>query len=112
LRIGVSYVRIIKLGVHGPMGSACRWIWTCNAFADSRMQPLTGHVTTYPLISDLFENGNSLVVVTEIIHRHLFGWRYHLFEPTIYDFIDFIIMRSHSWALTAIPFCKSSMESI
>jgi hypothetical protein len=24
LRIGVSYVRIIKLGVHGPMGSACR----------------------------------------------------------------------------------------
>jgi hypothetical protein len=37
------------------------------------MRPLTGYVTPYPLISDLFKNSNSLVVVTEIIHRRLFG---------------------------------------
>jgi hypothetical protein len=77
--IGVSYVRNIKLGVHGPMGSASCWIRTCNALADSRTRPLTGYVTPYSLISDLFRNSNSLAVVTEIIHRRLFGWRYRLF---------------------------------
>jgi hypothetical protein len=72
--IGVSYVRNIKLGVHGLMESARRWIWTCNAFADSRMRPLTRYVTLYPLILDLFKNSNFLAVVTEIIHRRLVGW--------------------------------------
>jgi hypothetical protein len=46
-------------------------------------------MTTYPLISDLFKNSNSLAVVTEIIHLRLFGQCYHcfkcyhLFEPTV-----------------------------
>jgi hypothetical protein len=47
------------------------------------MRHLTGYVMPYPLISDLFKNSNSLAVVTEIIHRRLFGWRYHRFEPTV-----------------------------
>jgi hypothetical protein len=47
------------------------------------MRPLTGYVTPYPLILNLFKNSNLLAVVTEIIHRRLFGWRYHLFEPTV-----------------------------
>jgi hypothetical protein len=47
------------------------------------MPPLIEHVTLYPLISDLFKNSNSLAVVTEIIHRRLFGWLYYLFEPTV-----------------------------
>jgi hypothetical protein len=83
--IGVSYVRGVKLDVHGPVGSARPWIWTCITFSRSRMRPLTGYVTPYPLISDLFKNGNSLAVVTEIIHRCLFGWRYHLLNQ-LYPF--------------------------
>jgi hypothetical protein len=49
------------------------------------MRPLTGYVTPYLLISDLFKNINSMAVVTEIIHRRLFGRCYHLFEPTVQD---------------------------
>jgi hypothetical protein len=70
--IGLSHVCNIKLGVHGPMRTARRWIWTRNAFADSIMRPLTRHATPYPLISDLFKNGNSFALVTEMIHWSLF----------------------------------------
>jgi hypothetical protein len=52
------------------------------------MRPLTGYVTPYPLIWDLFKNSSSLAVVTEIIHQRLFGWRYHLFEPAVVDDAD------------------------